>query len=128
MRAKVLIPTPFSGHFPWLGAGREIALGPASHMLSKYPDFNDQSFNFLSRSTPVFSAFIAGIPHVLDRNPEWGKEILPLTLQLLLFCPAPEVVNKSRKPNYTLGILETHVRHSWLMTLLIYLYKVRKCV
>lgn len=77
------------------------------------------------RSTPVFSAFIAGIPHVLDRNPDWGKELLPLTLQLLLFCPAPEIVNKSRKPNYTLGILETHVRHSWLMTLLIYLYKAR---
>ena len=80
----------------------------------------------LVRSTPVFSAFVTGIPQVLDRNPDWGKEILPLTLQLLLFCPAPEVVNKCRKPNYTLGILESHVRHSWLMTLLIYLYKVRK--
>ena len=78
------------------------------------------------RSTPVFSAFIAGIAKVLDRNPDWGKEVLPLTLHLLLFCPAPEVVNKSRKPNYTLGILDTHVRHSWLMTLLIYLYKVRE--
>ncbi|XP_046839871.1 protein unc-79 homolog isoform X2 [Xenia sp. Carnegie-2017] len=75
------------------------------------------------RSTPVFSAFISSIPQVLDKNPDWGKEVLPLTLQLLLFCPAPEVVNKSRKPNYTLGILDVNVRHSWLVTLLIYLYK-----
>ena len=79
----------------------------------------------IPRATPVFSAFITGIAQVLDRNPDWGIEMLPLTLHLMLFCPAPEVVNERRAPSYTLGLLDSHLRHSWLMTLLIYLYKVR---
>ena len=47
------------------------------------------------RCSAVFNAFLAAIPQVLDRNLAIGATLLPLTLSLMIFCPAPPSKNAS---------------------------------
>lgn len=76
------------------------------------------------RLFPVFHAYMSGIVSVLDQNPEWGDELINLTLQLLLFSAAPKSQKRTEQPDFTLIRLSQPMRRTWLMTLLIILYKV----
>lgn len=50
------------------------------------------------RSSPTFNAFLSALPQVLDRNLVIGATLLPLTLSLMIFCPAPPSKNNSTGP------------------------------
>lgn len=41
------------------------------------------------RSSATFNAFLSALPQVLDRNLAIGANLLPMTLSLMIFCPAP---------------------------------------
>ena len=41
------------------------------------------------RSSATFNAFLTALPQVLDRNLAIGATLLPMTLSLMIFCPAP---------------------------------------
>ncbi|XP_074630271.1 protein unc-79 homolog isoform X2 [Acropora palmata] len=75
------------------------------------------------RLFPVFHAYMAGIVQVLDQNQEWGSKLLNLTLQLLLFCAAPKPQKRTQTPQFSLVRIPADMRQSWLMALLIILYK-----
>lgn len=62
---------------------------------------------------------------MLDYNVEVGNIILPLVLDLLQHCPAPQKAVMENQPiDYTLYFLEPHCRQAWLTSLLVILYKV----
>ncbi|XP_068682061.1 protein unc-79 homolog isoform X2 [Montipora foliosa] len=75
------------------------------------------------RLFPVFHAYMAGIVQVLDQNHEWGSKLLNLTLKLLLFCAAPMPQKRTQTPQFSLVRIPADMRQSWLMALLIILYK-----
>ncbi|XP_071963470.1 protein unc-79 homolog isoform X2 [Antedon mediterranea] len=76
------------------------------------------------RESSVFNAFIAGIAKVMDYNIKLGTKILPLVVELLKYCPSPQKTPHHRQhQDYTLFFLEPHCRQSWLMTILVILYK-----
>ncbi|ODN04336.1 Protein unc-79 [Orchesella cincta] len=75
------------------------------------------------RSSPVFNSFISALPQVLDQNFRVGGTLLPMSLTILQYCPAPSKNAGSRYPSYSLWYLEPHVRRSWLMSLIVVLYK-----
>jgi hypothetical protein len=54
------------------------------------------------RSSATFNAFLSALPQVLDRNLAIGANLLPMTLSLMIFCPAPP--SKNNGPG----------GHSWL--------------
>ena len=81
---------------------------------------------FTHRLFPVFHAYMAGIVQVLDQNQEWGNELLNLTLQLLLFCAAPKPHKRTQTPEFSLICIPPFMRQTWLMALLIILYKVMR--
>ena len=67
---------------------------------------------------------MSGIVQVLDQNHEWGSKLLNLTLKLLLFCAAPKPQKRTQTPQFSLVRIPVDMRQSWLMALLIILYKV----
>ncbi|RZF46360.1 hypothetical protein LSTR_LSTR011144 [Laodelphax striatellus] len=88
------------------------------------------------RSSPVFNVFISNLPQLLDQNHLMGGMLLsPVVVALLHYCPAPPHLaatllegsqppsQQPTTPTYSLWYLEPHVRHSWLMALLVVLYK-----
>uniref|UniRef100_T1KYI8 Uncharacterized protein n=1 Tax=Tetranychus urticae TaxID=32264 RepID=T1KYI8_TETUR len=77
------------------------------------------------RTFPVFNAVIASMPKVLDFNFKMGNMLLSTFLPLLIFCPSSQkyVADLMVKPAYSLWLLQPHVRQSWLMSVLIVLYK-----
>ncbi|XP_064602074.1 protein unc-79 homolog isoform X2 [Liolophura sinensis] len=76
------------------------------------------------RCSAVFNAFLAGLPHVLDKNFKLGNMILPISLLLLQYGPSPQrYASDYQPPTYTLWYLEPHTRQAWLMALLVILYK-----
>nr|AYV89233.1 unc-79-like protein [Tetranychus evansi] len=77
------------------------------------------------RNFPVFNAVIASMPKVLDFNFKMGNMLLSTFLPLLIFCPSSQkcVADLMVKPVYSLWLLQPHVRQSWLMSVLIVLYK-----
>ena len=81
---------------------------------------------FTHRLFPVFHAYMAGIVQVLDQNQEWGNELLNLTLQLLLFCAAPKPHKRTQTPEFSLICIPPFMRQTWLMALLVILYKVMR--
>jgi hypothetical protein len=79
------------------------------------------------RSSPVFNSFVSNLPQVLDQNFRVGATILPISLSVLHYSPAPSKSAGSRMhPSYSLWYLEPHVRRHWLFSLIVILYKVRK--
>ncbi|XP_013379281.1 protein unc-79 homolog [Lingula anatina] len=76
------------------------------------------------RCSATVNAFLAGLPHVLDRNFELGNTILPVAVILLQYVPSPQrYASDYQPPNYTLWYLEPHTRQAWLTALLVILYK-----
>ncbi|XP_076235457.1 UNC-79 domain-containing protein [Calliopsis andreniformis] len=78
------------------------------------------------RVSPVFNVFIANLPQLLDQNHVMGWVMTPPVLAILQHCPCPPQgvpASDLQAPTYSLWYLEPHNRRSWLMSLLVILYK-----
>ncbi|XP_020280656.1 protein unc-79 homolog isoform X3 [Pseudomyrmex gracilis] len=78
------------------------------------------------RLSAVFNVFIANLPQLLDQNHVIGWTMTPPVLAILQHCPCPPQSTPPtdhQPPNYSLWYLEPHIRRSWLMSLLVILYK-----
>ncbi|XP_012267707.2 protein unc-79 homolog isoform X12 [Athalia rosae] len=78
------------------------------------------------RVSPVFNVFIANLPQLLDQNHIMGWMMVPPVLAILQHCPCPPQgvpVVDHQPPTYSLWYLEPHIRRTWLMSLLVLLYK-----
>ncbi|XP_054270817.1 protein unc-79 homolog isoform X2 [Macrosteles quadrilineatus] len=90
---------------------------------------NERGFHIPShrlRQSPVFNVFIANLPQLLDQNHLMGWMVIPTCLVLLQYCPCPPHHHPPESPPhppYSLWYLEPHTRRSWLMSLLVLLYK-----
>ncbi|CAH1714206.1 unnamed protein product [Aphis gossypii] len=73
------------------------------------------------RVLPVFNSFLSNLPQMLDQNFTMGHIIAPTALLLLQYCPSPET--HSINATYSLWFLEPMARKSWLMSVMVYLYK-----
>ncbi|KYN09887.1 Protein unc-79 like protein [Trachymyrmex cornetzi] len=76
--------------------------------------------------SPAFNVFIANLPQLLDQNHVMGWLMTPSVLAILQYCPCPPQSTPPtdhQPPNYSLWYLEPHIRRSWLMSLLVILYK-----
>ncbi|KAI6239067.1 Uncoordinated protein 79 [Aphelenchoides fujianensis] len=78
------------------------------------------------RRAAVCNAFMSGLPEILDNNLMIGNQMLPIILQLLLHLPSPQkFASDQSSADYSLSLLNLSLRHSWLHTLLLILYKYR---
>lgn len=84
-------------------------------LKSKWPKSN-------FRLSPVFNAFIANLPQVLDQNHLMGWIVAGPGLAILIHSPAGRCMGTSC--SHTLWLLESHTRRCWLMAVLVLLYKV----
>ncbi|UJR25060.1 hypothetical protein I4U23_006420 [Adineta vaga] len=78
------------------------------------------------RRTPVFHAFLSNLPKVLDYNFNLGTVLLPFFLSFLQFstCSNASVqFYEHIAASNTLGRIDPSLRNSWLMILIIILYK-----
>ncbi|XP_017885375.1 protein unc-79 homolog isoform X4 [Ceratina calcarata] len=78
------------------------------------------------RVSPVFNVFIANLPQLLDQNHVMGWVMTPPVLAILQHCPCPPQgipPTDHQAPTYSLWYLEPQNRRSWLMSLLVILYK-----
>ncbi|XP_043278465.1 protein unc-79 homolog isoform X2 [Venturia canescens] len=78
------------------------------------------------RLSPVFNVFIANLPQLLDQNHVMGWVMIPPVLAILQHCPCPPQKappSDHQPPTYSLWYLEPNLRRSWLMSLLVILYK-----
>ncbi|XP_076284317.1 UNC-79 domain-containing protein isoform X2 [Lasioglossum baleicum] len=78
------------------------------------------------RISPVFNVFIANLPQLLDQNHVMGWVMTPPVLAILQHSPCPPQgvpTMDHQAPAYSLWYLEPHNRRSWLMSLLVILYK-----
>ena len=84
-------------------------------------------FSLFSRRSPVFHAFLSNLPKVLDYNFNLGTLLLPFFLSFLQFSTCSNVTIQfydHTSASNTLGRIDPNLRDSWLMTLIIILYKV----
>ena len=78
------------------------------------------------RASAIFNSFLSNLPQVLDQNFTVGKTLIPISLNLLHYCPAPNRIAGQRlHPYFSLWLIEKHVRRYWLSALIVILYKVR---
>lgn len=91
------------------------------------------------RSSAVFSAYLSNLPQLLDQNHLMGWMLLNTSLVLLQWSPCPHtspsadgnqqadasniLLDNGQQPSYSLWSLEPHLRHCWLMSLVVLLYK-----
>ncbi|XP_034946562.1 protein unc-79 homolog isoform X2 [Chelonus insularis] len=78
------------------------------------------------RVSSVFNVFISNLPQLLDQNHVMGWVMMPPVLSILQYCPYPPQklpMMDNQSPNYSLWYLEPNIRRSWLMSLLVVLYK-----
>ncbi|XP_032682267.1 protein unc-79 homolog isoform X3 [Odontomachus brunneus] len=78
------------------------------------------------RLSPGFNVFIANLPQLLDQNHAMGLLMTSPVLAILQHCPCPPQTTPPtdhQPPSYSLWYLEPHIRRSWLMSLLVILYK-----
>lgn len=78
------------------------------------------------RVSAVFNAFLSQIARVLDLNHNMGNVLMSTVMAVLLYCPAPQrhSFNTGAHPRYSLWSLDFSQRRSWLMSVLVILYKV----
>lgn len=96
-------------------------------MLMGYNSVEKIFFNTPSkiRSSPAFNSFMANLPQVVDQNFKIGASVIPLSLTIMHFAPAPNKAAGIRPhPFYSLWYLEAYVRRYWLNALIVMLYKV----
>uniref|UniRef100_A0A8R1IIT9 Protein unc-79 homolog n=1 Tax=Caenorhabditis japonica TaxID=281687 RepID=A0A8R1IIT9_CAEJA len=78
------------------------------------------------RKSAVCNAFISGLPEILDMNLHTGNQLLPTIAQLLIHLPSPQkLASDQNVTNYSLALLTQHMRHLWLQSLILILYKYR---
>ncbi|CAN8031368.1 unnamed protein product, partial [Ixodes persulcatus] len=76
------------------------------------------------RMSPVFNAFLVSMPKVLDYNFRIGSVLLSTCMPVLIYCPSPQrYSHEHASPRYSLWLLDPPARHSWLMAVLVILYK-----
>lgn len=79
------------------------------------------------RISSVFNVFISNLSQLLDQNHVMGWVMIPPVLAILLYCPCPPQrlpLTDHQPPTYSLWFLEPNIRRSWLMSVLVILYKV----
>lgn len=96
--------------------------------------------SFVFRKAAVCTAFLTGLPEILDNNLMIGNQVsyivnlafmmfkfqmLPIIVQLLVHLPSPQkFASDQSAADYSLQLLDQPSRHSWLHTLILILYKV----
>lgn len=76
------------------------------------------------RSSPVFNPFITSMAKVLDFNFKMGTLLLQICLPVLIYCPSPQrFSHEPQPPNYSLWLLHPYIRHSWLIAVMVIMYK-----
>ncbi|XP_074099660.1 UNC-79 domain-containing protein isoform X1 [Cotesia typhae] len=78
------------------------------------------------RISSVFNVFISNLSQLLDQNHVMGWVMIPPVLAILLYCPCPPQrlpLTDHQPPTYSLWFLEPNIRRSWLMSVLVILYK-----
>ncbi|XP_067119858.1 protein unc-79 homolog isoform X2 [Centruroides vittatus] len=76
------------------------------------------------RSSPVFNPFITSISKVLDFNFKMGTVLLQICLPVLIYCPSPQrYSHEPQPPNYSLWLLHSYIRQSWLLAVMVIMYK-----
>ncbi|KAF8766719.1 Protein unc-79 like protein [Argiope bruennichi] len=76
------------------------------------------------RSSKVFSTFLMCTPKVLDYNFNIGNYLLTTFLSVLVCCPSPQrYPSEHYPPSYSLWMLDSFCRHSWLQATLVIMYK-----
>lgn len=84
-------------------------------------------FTFLFRRSPVFHAFLSNLPKVVDYNFSLGTGLLPFFLSFLQFSTCSNSTMQFYEhisASNTLGRIDPSLRNSWLMILIVILYKV----
>ncbi|GFT07465.1 protein unc-79 homolog [Nephila pilipes] len=76
------------------------------------------------RSSSIFSTFLMCMPKVLDYNFSMGNFLLTTFLSILVSCPSPQKYpSEHYPPSYSLWMLDSFCRHSWLQSTLVIMYK-----
>ncbi|CAL1284324.1 unnamed protein product [Larinioides sclopetarius] len=76
------------------------------------------------RSSKVFSTFLMCMPKVLDYNFAMGNYLQTTFLSVLVSCPSPQrYPSEHYPPSYSLWMLDSFCRHSWLQATLVIMYK-----
>jgi hypothetical protein len=81
----------------------------------------------LFRRSPVFHASLSNLPKVVDYNFNLGTVLLPFFLSFLQFSTCSNATMQFYEhisASNTLGRIDPSLRDSWLMILIIILYKV----
>lgn len=84
-------------------------------------------YNYFYRLSTVFSVFITNFSQVLDQNNDISSCLIEPLLTILHHSPCPShktIVNSDYLPTFSLWNLEYYHRRSWLLSLLVILYKV----
>ena len=79
------------------------------------------------RRSPVFHAFLSNLPKAVDYNFSLGTALLPFFLSFLQFSTCSNATMQFYEhisASNTLGRIDPSLRDSWLMILIIVLYKV----
>jgi hypothetical protein len=85
------------------------------------------NLSFIHRRSPVFHAFLSNLPKVVDYNFSLGTVLLPFFLSFLQFSKCSNASMQFYEhisATNTLGRIDPSIRDSWLMILIIILYKV----
>ncbi|VDN58014.1 unnamed protein product, partial [Dracunculus medinensis] len=78
------------------------------------------------QKSAICNAFLAGLPEILDCNLLIANQIITLSLQLLIHLPSPQrFASDQPTKEYSLASLQILLRHSWLNSLILILYKYR---
>ncbi|PAV81415.1 hypothetical protein WR25_22228 [Diploscapter pachys] len=78
------------------------------------------------RKSAVCNAFLSGLPEIFDLNLIIGNQLLPTVVQLLMHLPSPQkLASDQNVSNYSLKLLSAHMRHLWLNSFILILYKYR---
>jgi hypothetical protein len=93
--------------------------------------YNQTNRQFISlpskiRRSPVFHAFLSNLPKVVDYNFNLGTVLLPFFLSFLQFSTCSNATMQFYEhisASNTLGRIDPSLRNSWLMILIIILYK-----
>ncbi|XP_023216123.1 protein unc-79 homolog [Centruroides sculpturatus] len=61
---------------------------------------------------------------ILDFNFKMGTVLLQICLPVLIYCPSPQrYSHEPQPPNYSLWLLHSYIRQSWLLAVMVIMYK-----
>ncbi|KAG0432726.1 hypothetical protein HPB47_020594, partial [Ixodes persulcatus] len=87
------------------------------HVLHRVMDMEDHD-----KDTLHLLIFL--LMEVLDYNFRIGSVLLSTCMPVLIYCPSPQrYSHEHASPRYSLWLLDPPARHSWLMAVLVILYK-----